>query len=114
MGVDATVSEGWLDLKVKNETEISFQISISFDEDHITGRLLTDQNNGQFYEVVNGEPLYCRRNNKVFEEVDIKQRTILTATKACVSEKLLYRNKCEIGYPLPDGTDVIEKGSKEK
>ena len=110
MGVDATVSEGWLDLKVKNETALSFQIRISFDEDHIIGRLLTDQNNGQFYEVVNGEPLYCRENGKVCEEVDVKQKTILAAAGACISEKPLYRNKCEIGYPLPDGTDVIEKG----
>ena len=75
---------------------------------------MTDQDNGKFFEVINGEPLYYRRNNKIFEEVDVKQKTILTATGACDSEKLLYRNKCEIGYPLPDGTDVIEKGRKEK
>ncbi|MDD4565345.1 MAG: VanW family protein [Eubacteriales bacterium] len=114
LGVDATVSEGWLDLKVKNETEMSFQISISFDEDHITGRLLTDQDNGKFYEVVNGESLYYRKNNKVFEEVDVKQKTIQIANGDYISEKLLYQNKCEIGYPLPEGTNVVEKGSKVK
>ena len=110
MGVDATVSEGWLDLKVRNITEDSFQLSITFDEEHIIGRLLTDRDTGQFYEVVNGKPLYYRRNNKVFEEVDVNQETILAATGACVFEKLLYRNKCEIGYPLSDETEVIEKG----
>ncbi|MPN09417.1 Vancomycin B-type resistance protein VanW [bioreactor metagenome] len=110
MGVDATVSEGWLDLKVKNETEMSFQISIALDKDHIIGRLLTDRDNGQFYEVVNGEPMYYRKDDRVYEEVDVKQRTILTATGDCTFEKLLYRNKCEIGYPLPDGTDIAQKG----
>lgn len=110
MGVDATVSEGWLDLKVKNETEMSFQIRITFDKDHIIGRLLTDQNNGQFYEVINGKPLYYRKNDKIYEEVDVKQRTILTTTGDCISEKLLYRNKCEIGYPLPEGTAITQKG----
>lgn len=114
MGVDATVSEGWLDLKVRNETEDSFQISIAFDEDHITGRLWTDQDTGQFYEVVNGDPLYYRKNDKVYEEVDVNQKTISAATGACASEKLLYRNKCEIGYSLPEGTEVMEKGSKEQ
>ena len=109
-GVEATVSEGWLDLKVKNETEMSFQIHITFDEAHISGRLLTDQDNGRFYEVVNGEPVYYRKDNKVYEEVDVKQKTIRTATRECVAEKLLYRNKCEIGYPLPNGTDIAEKG----
>lgn len=110
MGVDATVSKGWLDLKVKNETEDSFQILIVFGKEHIIGRLLTDRNTGQFYEVVNGSPLYYRRNNKVFEEVDVKQRTFSAAEEKYVSEKLLYRNKCEIGYPFPDGTEVIEEG----
>lgn len=110
MGVDATVSEGWLDLKVKNETEMSFQIRITFDKDHIIGRLLTDQNNGQFYEIINGKPLYYRKNDKIYEEVDVKQRTILTTTGDCISEKLLYRNKCEIGYPLPEGTAIAQKG----
>lgn len=110
MGVDATVSEGWLDLKVKNETELSFQVRITFDEDHIIGRLLTDQNNGRFYEVINGKPFYYRKNDKIYEEVDVKQKTILTATGDCISEKLLYRNKCEIGYPLPEGTDIARKG----
>lgn len=110
MGVDATVSEGWLDLKVRNETEDSFQISLAFDEEHIIGRLLTDRDTGQFYEVVDGKPLYYRKNGKVFEEVDVNQRTISSATGTCVSAKLLYRNKCEIGYPLPEGTEIIEKG----
>lgn len=114
MGVDATVSEGWLDLKVRNDTEASFQISIAFDEDRIIGRLLTDQDTGQFYEVVNGEPLYCRKNDKVYEEVDVNQKTILAATGACIFKKLLYRNKCEIGYSLPEGTEVMGKGSKEQ
>lgn len=110
MGVDATVSEGWLDLKVKNETEASFQISIAFEEDRIVGRLLTDRDTGQHYEVINGKPQYYRKNNKIFEEVDVNQKTISRATGTCVSEKLLYRNKCEIGYPLPEGTDIVEKG----
>lgn len=110
MGVDATVSEGWLDLKVRNETEDSFQISLAFDEEHIIGRLLTDRDTGRFYEVVNGKPLYYRKNGKVFEEVDVNQRTISSATGECVSAKLFYRNKCEIGYPLPEGTEIIEKG----
>jgi vancomycin resistance protein VanW len=71
---------------------------------------MTDIDSGQIYEVLNGKTLYYRRNNKVFEEVDVKQKIILCATGTCVSEKLLYRNKCEIGYPLPDKTEVVEKG----
>lgn len=110
MGVDATVSEGWLDLKVKNETEITFQIGISFDEEHIIGRVFTDQDMGCFYEVTNGQPLYYRKSGKVFEEIDVNQRVFSTASGECISSKRLYRNRCEIGYQLPDGTEIVEKG----
>ncbi|MPN43049.1 Vancomycin B-type resistance protein VanW [bioreactor metagenome] len=110
IGVDATVSEGWLDLKVKNETETAFQISIVFDEERIIGRIFTDKDTGYAYEVTNGQPLYYRRSGKIFEEVDVIQTVISTPSGECVSSKRLYRNKCEIGYQLPDGTEIVEKG----
>ncbi|GAB6108335.1 glycopeptide resistance accessory protein VanW [Fusibacter bizertensis] len=110
LGVDATVSEGWLDLKVKNETKDAFQINIAFDEGQIIGRLWTDKDTGQFFEVVNGTPTYYRAHGMIFEEIDVKQKTINSTTGTCISEKLLYRNKCEIGYSLPIGTKIVEKG----
>lgn len=41
--VDATVSEGWLDLKVKNETNATFQLDFTFDEDNLYGCILADR-----------------------------------------------------------------------
>ncbi len=38
-GVDATVSEGWRDLKVKNDTDKTFQIGIVFDAENIYAAL---------------------------------------------------------------------------
>lgn len=110
LGVDATVLEGWVDLKVRNDTNSTFQIGISFDEDCITGRVYTDVNDGFSYRVVNGEVLYCREDGKIFEEVDILQEVIESTSRECIYSKPLYRNRCEIGYPLPAGTPVVEKG----
>lgn len=36
-GVDATVSEGWLDLRLRNDTDEPYQITVTFDDDHIIG-----------------------------------------------------------------------------
>lgn len=109
-GIDATISEGWLDLKVRNETDETFQIHISFDSQHIIGGLFTDRNGGIFYKVTNGKPSYYRKGEEVFEEVDVIQTIVSDATNQSVSSKRLYRNKCKIGYPLPAGTRIIEKG----
>lgn len=107
-GVDATVSEGWLDLKVHNETDRTFQIHIRFDPTHILGQLLADRDDGIAYEVVNSHRIYCRRNGRVFEEVDILQKQLSQDRGTCLSARILYHNTCEIGYPLPEGTPIQE------
>ena len=106
IGVDATVSEGWLDLKVRNDTDCTFQIAISFDENNITGSILTDTEPTTAFQVTNGEAIYYQKNGKTFEEVDIIQTLISLSDKQRVSSKLLYRNCCEIGYQLPDDVEV--------
>lgn len=110
IGVDATVSEGWVDLKVKNETETTFQINIDFDEENIIGRIFTDTDEGLSYEIVNGEPFYYTKNHRVYEEVDVRQRVIAAESGECIAFNRLYRNRCEIGYELPAETVIIEKG----
>ena len=109
IGVDATIVEGWLDLKVRNDTQIPCQIRIAFDEESIIGRVLAERDEGCIHRAVNGLPCYYRENGKVFEEVDVFRRTVSSETGALLSQTLLYRNRCEIGYPLPQGTQIAKK-----
>ena len=107
IGVDAAVSEGWLDLKVQNNTDRSFQIVISFDENNITGSILTDIEPTTAFQITNGKPLYYQEKGRTYEEVDIIQTLVSLSGKKCVSSKLLYRNRCEVGYQLPDDVDLV-------
>ena len=109
-GVDATVSEGWTDLKVRNDTQTTFQISFVFDGEQIIGRVLANRYEGLTYEIVNGAPSYYRKKGAVYEEVDIRQKIVVRASDECIASNLLYRNRCRIGYPLPEGTLIEEKG----
>ena len=107
IGVDAAISEGWLDLKVQNNTDCTFQIVISFDENNINGSILTDIKPTTAFQITNGKPLYYQKNGKTFEEVDIIQNLVSLSGRKYVSSKLLYRNCCEIGYQLPDDIELI-------
>lgn len=40
---DATVSEGWLDLKFKNDTPYTYQLDIEFDGTYMHGSVLSDE-----------------------------------------------------------------------
>lgn len=110
-GTDATVSEGWLDLKVKNETNSIFQIDISFDEEYIYGSILTDQEPQFKYEIFDENLVYLKEDNKVYQKVSIYQRLINYKTKE-ITNKLLYNNKCEIGYELLDDVKFINEENK--
>ncbi|PXV89435.1 vancomycin resistance protein VanW [Lachnotalea glycerini] len=110
IGVDATVSEGWLDLKVKNNTKETLQIQITFDQNCINGRLLINKDCKKSYEVLNGKTIYYRSNDKIFEEVEVISKVISYGSISNSATRLLYKNKCEIGYQLPENISIGEKG----
>jgi len=109
-GVDATVGEGWLDLKVKNETALTFQIAIEFDDTNITGSLLTNNAIPFTYEIDGKDLSYFSLNNAVYQEISIYRREIAAHTHKTMSERLLYKNLCLIKYQLPVGTEIQERG----
>lgn len=52
----------------------NFQLAISFEGDNICGRVFTNIDMETRFEVINSNPLYYRKGNKVFEEVDVTQK----------------------------------------
>jgi len=108
-GVDATVSEGWLDLKVTNRTEQKMQLSLTFDGEDIVGAVLSERDMHRTWKVVNRDLLYYRARGDIYEEVDVVQQ-VFDDRGLLLSEETAYRNRCRIGYTLPDSVTVMEKG----
>lgn len=100
---------GWLDLKVRNDTESIFQINIAFGENNIIGQIFVNEDIGKTYIVTNGEPVYYKENQKIYEKVDIIQNVFLSESGECESGKVLYVNLCEIGYQLSETIKINEK-----
>ena len=109
-GIDATVSEGLLDLKVKNKTDETFQLGIGFDEENIIGSLHTEKEITCAYEIEGRNLSYFRRDGKIFEKISIYRRQINPGANQTISEGPLYDNLCEIGYRLPDDTPITGNG----
>jgi len=109
-GTDATVNEGWLDLKVKNETDAIFQIVISFDEQYIRGTILSDRDSGSRYQISSRNLCYFRKSGKIYQQKSIYKAKINPLNNELVEDLLLYHNQCEIGYQLSDNVPIAEKG----
>lgn len=107
-GVDAAIAEGWLDLKVKNNTSHTFQICITFEKDYMTGTVRCESAKCFDYTVYNPSCRYILKNGQICRESEVARRctSICTGT---VTEELLYQDACIIGYPLPSGTRIEDE-----
>lgn len=106
-GMDATISEGWKDLKVRNDTDQAIQIILEFDEDYIYGRLLQEDMPRFAYEIEGRDLHFKEVGNAVYETISIYQKkTEINSGKT--EETCLFVNECRIGYPLPAET-IIER-----
>lgn len=99
-GVDATIADGWIDLKVRNDTEKIFQLGIYFDEVNIKGYLYTDQVCLEKYRIRNENLNYESRDGNIVETVEVWQDCLNIDTNKCISSKKLYTNSCLIGYEM--------------
>lgn len=107
-GIDATISSGWLDLKVKNETNNIYQIDISFDEDYMYGKILSNSESNVDYKIVNGKLKYVKENENIYECVEVIRVEIDKKTTKEIRKEKLYDEKVLIEYELPSDVKVEE------
>lgn len=107
-GTDATISEGWRDLKLRNDTDSTFQLEIAFDDERIYGRIRADRPADREYRVYNDRVCYIRRNGRVYQRAEVWREETNRTTGAQTCRKL-YTNECEIAYPLPADTRIEEE-----
>lgn len=100
-GIDATISSGWLDLKVKNETNNIYQIDISFDDDYMYGHILSDKEPSTKYEISNEDFKYIKQGEKIYEFVSVVRKEFDRDTKIEIKKEKLYDEKVLIEYELP-------------
>ncbi len=99
-GVDATILEGWLDLRVRNDTEEAVQIVLTQDDTYYYGKILVSRPPEKRYDVINQNLQYIAREGKTYESVDVIRRTIDQKTGSLLAQEVLYTNVCEIGYDI--------------
>ena len=109
-GTDATISEGWLDLKVRNDTDNTFQIEITFDDSYMYGRVLSQKPVTIEYSIKNSSVSYIHRNGRTYQIASVYRSE--RDKRTCVERGAeLYINQCEIGYKLPDDIIIEERGA---
>ncbi len=108
-GTDATVNEGWLDLKVCNKTDNTFQIEIDFDYNTMHGRIWAKNVVNIEYSVFNSTVTYRKQGEKIYQIASVC-RMETDKDSGRKTERKLYVNQCQIDYRLPDNIKIEEGG----
>lgn len=108
LGVDATVSEGWLDLKACNPTDVTYQLGFSFEGEHIVGTLRSSARPARRYELFNERVAYWRdTNGQLHLSATVARRCLDPATSGPLAVERLFETESLVGYELPPDTAVL-------
>lgn len=108
-GVDATIAEGWKDLKVKNDTDDRFQILIEFDEEYIYGSILSDTRQDIYYRVKSENLKYTKENGKIYRYNEV-YKLWYNSSDNLLRKELILKNKYEIQYDIESELGIIIGG----
>lgn len=105
-GVDATIRSGWLDLKVRNDTEHTYQIEIDFDEEYMYAKILSDEEFEYQYSITNDHFQYIRKDNQIYESASVIKITTDKKTGRQISKEKLYDEVVRVEYELPKNIKI--------
>lgn len=108
-GIDATINSGWLDLQVRNDTKNIYQIHLSFDEDYMYGKILSNEESNIDYTIINENFKYIKRKGKVYESCSVIKVCTNKKTNKTTSKKKLYDEVVEITYKLDPKIEIEEE-----
>lgn len=107
-GIDATVSSGWLDLKVRNDTDRTYQIVIDFSSHYMYGKILSNEDMNTVHTIINENFKYIRKNEKIYESISVIKLIEEKESKKVIEKIKLYDEVVEVNYLLPENIEIEE------
>lgn len=102
-GVDATIAEGWKDLKVKNDTKDSYQLVFDFDDDSIYCSIYCTRKEDLIYQVRSENLMYFKEDNGIYRYNEIYRVKKGLKDRDIFHKELILKNKTEIKYEIDKG-----------
>jgi vancomycin resistance protein VanW len=108
-GTGATLVDGWKDLKMKNNSDRTYQINIWFDDEYIYGDITTDSYPKYVYHIKEVDHRFVKKKDcKIYRQNKIYKETVIRKSGNLEKSELLFENDCEIKYALEDNMFITE------
>lgn len=106
--MDATINEGWLDLKMKNNTEHRYQLVFEFDEEYMYAKILMDTKPDYKKTIYNQFYYYYYDNQVVYLKSSVDCIIEQPELNSVISQHL-YTDTTRIDFDISLITEQIEK-----
>ena len=97
-GVGCTIVDNYVDLAVRNDTELTFQLRAWVDDHHLRGELRSDRPTPCTYVVEARDEEFVRGHDGVYRRNEIWRRALARDTGEPVGEELVRRNQARVVY----------------
>jgi len=101
-GVGCSIVYNYVDLVVRNDTDLTFQLLVTVGARHLDGELRADQPTGTSYRVFARNEQFIKSADDVFRRNEIWRSVIDKRTGHIVGEELLKRNCALVKYEPVD------------
>lgn len=98
LGLDATIMYGWLDLKVKNNTQYTFQILVETDDTYLHGAIMCTKPLKHRMEIIEKNGHFEEINQIRYYDNDIVRLWKNNETNQIDKEETLYHNHIEVRF----------------
>lgn len=107
-GVGCSIVYNYVDLVVRNDTDLTFQLVIEVGQRFLHGQLRSDERPSCTFEVEAREEQFLRHGDQVFRRNQIWRRRVDPDTGSQVEEELVKANCALVVYDLPADTPVVD------
>jgi vancomycin resistance protein VanW len=100
-GSGAGVFYNYVDLRLRNPTDQTFQLALTVDDEHLRGQLRADERWPYAFHIDERDHRFVRGpDGHVFRDNELWRRTVDRRTGDTVGAERITRNHAEVGYPV--------------
>ena len=108
-GTGTSISYNYIDYRVKNNTDNTYQLRLHVDDEYLCGELLAvEQLPHTFHIHAEGE-YFSRENGVVYRNGKVYRDTIDRNTGECLDTQLIRTNHARVMYECPPDMEIQEK-----
>lgn len=108
-GTGTSISFNYLDYRVTNNTDNTYQLRLSVDDEYLCGELRATRHQQHTFHIHAEDEFFSREDGVVYRNGKVYRDTIDCATGQCVESRLIRTNHAKVLYDCPPTMTIVEK-----